>query len=180
MAGIKNKYDFYKGFLEALGAENITETDYKNEEELRKRILDTLDVEYVFDDVNQTDLFREKFLQGISSGGGGGSSDFSTAEVTFICNDSTLIESPVDFNGAFYGVDDRLETPIDATMPYIGFYGSETVKQILLYKGNAILTIGDSVDEIDSTSGSIEAVGLGMYKISGNCTIHYTPVGEAL
>ena len=114
----------------------------------------------------------------VNDGGGGGSSDFSTAEVTFICNDPSLSEKPVDFNGAFYGVEDRHEPPIDATTPYIGFYGSETVKNILLYKGNAILTIGDHVDEINSVSGSIDAAGLGVYKITGNCTIYYTPVGE--
>lgn len=84
MAGIKNKYEFYKGFLEALGAQDVKETEYKNEEELRKKILDTMGVEYVFDDVNQTDLFRGKFLEGLANGGGGGESDFSTAEVTVI------------------------------------------------------------------------------------------------
>ena len=40
MAGIKNKYEFYKGSLEALGAEDVNETDYKNEEEFKRNQAD--------------------------------------------------------------------------------------------------------------------------------------------
>ena len=94
MASIKNKYEFYKGFLEALGAQDVKETEYKNEEELRKKILDTMGVDYVFDDVNQTDLFRGKFLEGLANGGsgGGGSSDFDVVNISIVNNTTSDIE----------------------------------------------------------------------------------------
>lgn len=121
-------------------------------------------------------------LPGEGGGGGeGGESDFTTAEVTFICNDPTLNDSAVDFYGAFY---ENTELPdasyLETTVPRILFNGSETViKNILLYKGSAILMLGDFVDEINSTSGNIELTNIAMYKITGNCTIYYTPIGEA-
>lgn len=48
-------------------------------------MLDGLGVEYDQNDVNQFGLFREKLIEGVTkkSEGGGGSSDFSTAEVTY-------------------------------------------------------------------------------------------------
>lgn len=117
----------------------------------------------------------------VNSDGGGGSSDFSTAEVTFICSNPTMADSSVNFNSTFYG---NYENPEDGgfteiATPETHFSGSETVKNIILYKGNALLSIGDLVDEIDSISGNIVLFGLGQYKITGNCTIYYTPVGEA-
>lgn len=167
MAGIKNKYDFYKGFLEALGAEGINETDYKNEEELRKKILDALDVEYVFDDVNQTDLFREKFLQGISSGGGGGgSSDFSTAQVTFIFSEQkpninrprTVYIDP-EFDEIVY---EDVRTPL----------GSQTTTlNVVCWKNKGVI---DSVtdDSYISSTGSCEYDSEeGIIEVTGNCTI---------
>lgn len=153
MAGIKNKYDFYKGFLEALGAENIMETDYKNEEELRKKILDTLGVEYVFDDVNQTDLFREKFLQGISSGGGSGSSDFSTAEVTLINSSERGSYYSIAFlsvdseNGCYYEFARHVETELTLTVPLYKGKAKFPFAIDLVTEDEPITTGGVSIDE---------------------------------
>ena len=165
MAGIKNKYDFYKGFLEALGAEGINETDYKNEEELRKKILDTMGVEYVFDDVNQTDLFRGKFLEGLANGsGGGGSSDFSTAEVTFI----STVSSPAPEQEVIAIMEIMGEEGMISKFPLIN--GSLTV-DVVLFKGSQIIYAPNDFNDITVTGDITEEEG--EIIISGAGTISY-------
>lgn len=80
--GINNKYEYRSGLLDSLKVQH-TASDVRNEDEYRKKVLNGLGVEYTEDDINQKNLYRAKVVEGLaSSGGGGGSSDFSTAEVT--------------------------------------------------------------------------------------------------
>lgn len=169
MASIKNKYEFYKGFLEALGAQDVKETEYKNEEELRKKILDTLGVQYVFDDVNQTDLFRGKFLEGLANGGGGGGggeSDFTTAKVVLTVEESVTEDFFVNIVNVFgeemfFGLDSRDFDPegIDA----------------VLYKSIAHVNVSESSGvKIKEVSGAATMLDSLNAAITGDCTITFT------
>lgn len=158
MEGIKNKYEFYKGFLEALGAEDVAETEYRNEEQLRRKILDTLGVDYVLDDVNQTDLFRGKFLEGLANGGGGGSSDFSTAEVTITSDDEYVDGLMINY---------ITENGVELTnSPDVGTY--ETV----LYNGMGNAYKVENLHKTITVTGNAEYNALfGIITITGDCAI---------
>lgn len=92
MANMRNKWEFYGSILEALGVD-YTDAELKNNETLRAKLLEGLGVEHTYDDVNQYPLWREKLVEGVGNmSGGGGSSDFSTAEVTITWNNSKLGE----------------------------------------------------------------------------------------
>lgn len=167
MASIKNKYEFYKGFLEALGAQDVKETEYKNEEELRKKILDTMGVEYVFDDVNQTDLFRGKFLEGLSNGGGGGgSSDFSTAKVNFIVEESITEDFLINIINV-YG-NDMFDALDSADIDPEGI-------DAVLYKGGAkVYVLQNTGVKIKEVSGAATRLDNLHANITGACTITFT------
>lgn len=99
-------------------------------------------------------------LESLSSEGGGGSgeSDFSTAEVTI---NNTRDDSIIKAYSAFIE-DDAL------ILGKLVSYG-ETKLTIVLYKGETGLSI--DADEITSTSGDLEEINTGVYKVTGNCTI---------
>lgn len=103
--------------------------------------------------------------QAVASGGGGGSSDFSTAEVTII---STL---PSSFTSEFLVpmIDDD-GTSFSA--PSVIFDGGSTVTaNIILYNGLAV-GVFDQHTAISSITGNIEAeIGDSLAQISGNGTI---------
>ena len=154
---IKNKYDYRGGVLEALNVEH-TPSDLRNEDEYRKKVLEGFGVEYTDDDINQMSLFREKVVEGLASGsGGGGSSDFSTAEVTFINN--TNAEEYI--NGAFIGSD---------MLQYVSEIGTGTsTKQAVIYKSGSKAYVDDETATI-SVSGDA-TYNDGVITITGNCTI---------
>ena len=109
--------------------------------------------------------------------GGGGSSDFSTAEVT--------INSEVDVR------------PVNASIPVLwddpeypeisGYFiidEGELEIDVLLYKGSADIFIpnktvidGDSYNLNINVTGDIEDAGDGYYAITGNCLITITLAG---
>ena len=97
------------------------------------------------------------------SGGGGGSSDFSTAEVTF--------------NGIGQGayISVTFAETIEAEESYpASSYGAREVTNgtynIILYKGLALLEIGDP-DLNVTASGAVTTEDNLLFKITGNCTI---------
>ena len=102
--------------------------------------------------------------------GGGGSSDFSTADVTITNESSTTIpviyiqnvveenalgtESPAGVLNAVYNI------------------GSTASIRVPLYKGGALWQIGDELLDYEiSVSGSATKVSSAIYHITGDCTI---------
>ena len=102
--------------------------------------------------------------------GGGGSSDFSTAEVTVTNGSGTTIpviyiqnvieenalgeESPAGVINAVYNI------------------GSTASIRVPLYKGGALWQIGDELLDYEiSVSGSATKVASAIYHITGDCTI---------
>ena len=100
------------------------------------------------------------FVSGISSGsGGGGSSDFSTAEVTVVCNfDPLMLPLPVIFEA-------DLEYPAGLSITLPLFPDTYTVP---LYKGRLEVS-GDSNWTVNCT-GNIEYSD-NVFIITGDCTI---------
>lgn len=164
MANLRNEFEFRSALLTALGQEH-TEAEAKNEEMWRRKMLDGLGVEYDQNDVNQFGLFREKLIEGVTNySGGGGSSDFSTANVHIITNVVT---------GVIY---------LPYTSQLMGIETAHTQKAIenstvtaVLYKGNAVLTCGAELYNQATVSGNAQKVatqnGFGYIKISGDCDI---------
>lgn len=97
--------------------------------------------------------------------GGGGSSDFSTAEVTFsMVNTGNLASMPLV-------VTTESGSPFDALLPTKREV-EDGAYTIALYKGKAVVEIevgalGDTI----STSGAIELLESGIYLVTGDCTI---------
>ena len=98
------------------------------------------------------------------SGGGGGSSDFSTAEVTFISSISK--QPPIQEVVAI--VDVMGEKTMGSTIPLIN--GSLTV-DVVLFKGSQIIYAPDEVKNITVTGNITEEEG--EIIISGAGTISY-------
>lgn len=95
-------------------------------------------------------------------GGGGGSSDFSTAEVTFICTGEPDITLP------FINIQD------DGVYSEINITQSTQTVTVPLYKNKLSCTILPLSMSVTSTSGNITGSQMDGYIISGNCTINYT------
>ena len=74
----RNFEEYRAEVLEQLGA---TAEDLRNEPSWRAKVLEALGAEYTDEDTRNFERYRLKVLENLS-GGGGGSSDFSTAEVT--------------------------------------------------------------------------------------------------
>lgn len=109
-------------------------------------------------------------VNGQEYGGGGGSSDFSTAEVAIVNGSGTTIpmiyienvieenalgeESPAGVINAVYNI------------------GSTASIRVPLYKGGALWQIGDELFDYEiSVSGSATKVASAIYHITGDCTI---------
>ena len=93
-------------------------------------------------------------------GGGGGSSDFSTAEVTAgigVAMDAPVVINEEDFQGIA-----MIGSPME----------EETMWQVPLYKGKCTVSIyaleeGQTI----SVSGDITEINEGVYLITGDCTL---------
>lgn len=84
----RNEFEFMSMVLDALGVE-YEEADIKQRERWRGKVLDGWGVDYVVDDLKQFARWRQKCLEGLAkNSGGGGDSDFTTAQVT-IKNNTT-------------------------------------------------------------------------------------------
>lgn len=98
--------------------------------------------------------------QGIANAGGG-SSDFSIAEVTVSVGDSPNVALTC-------AIADNYESE------YYSNYNinihNDTVVNVILYKGSAVAEITSAIGTI-TTSGSITELGEGAYVITGDCTI---------
>lgn len=110
---------------------------------------------------NLNTLLGEQLLEG--GGSGGGSSDFSTAEVTFICT-----KGEPDMTTQVINIQDD------------GIYSVLNIKQSIqtvtvpLYKNKLSCGIPPLSISVTSTSGNITGSQMDGYIISGNCTINYT------
>lgn len=112
--------------------------------------------------VPQTDAGAILALADYVSGGGGGSSDFTTAHVTV-----TSLHSGVD--GSNLDVCVAVENEGIAASSSMPFGSGESIEfDAILYKGGAALITGLI---ITATSGAIQQMGGGAYLITGDCTI---------
>lgn len=162
MANLRNEFEFRSALLTALGQEH-TEAEAKNEDTWRRKMLDGLGVEYNQNDVNQFGLFREKLIEGVTNySGGGGSSDFSTAEVTLINGGSAM------GIGLYLCVVDDVNNCTATTARLID--GTSKTFNAILYNGEAYASLYDSTS-VDSYDGNIETSGKNGYVITGDCTI---------
>ena len=106
-----------------------------------------------------------KIEQGIANAdcGGGGSSDFSTAEVTVRC-DGEL--ASIFIIGSFLDIERETLIP---TMRFSQL-DNPTITTMALYKGGAIAYITDNYNSI-SLTGDATDLGDGGISITGDCTI---------
>lgn len=158
---INNKYEYRSGLLDSLNVQH-TASDVRNEDEYRKKVLNGLGVEYTDDDINQKSLYRAKVVEGLASSGGGGSSDFSTANVTL--GGSSHLGFPITLlvNGEVSAITIR-------NVDFGGKLGEKTFT-VPLYKGMYVLQL----DEGETAT----IVGNAEYNeefkrvfITGDCTI---------
>lgn len=177
MANYRNEFEFRSGLLNALGVEH-SEADAKNEERWRAKMLDGLEVEYNQNDVNQFGLFREKLVEGVEnySGGGGGSSDFSTAQVTIVNGSgyNRILSMPV-----YYAAEDDEPALMNA---YLNMLPNETVTVDVAVPidGETKVYSGETGDKLQGvqmgstltvTSGSATQASNNRVTITGDCTI---------
>lgn len=169
MANMRNKWEFYGSILEALGVD-YTDAELKNNETLRAKLLEGLGVEHTYDDVNQYPLWREKLVEGVGNmSGGGGSSDFSTAEVTFVNSTRSFKQVGNIINI----VDDAEEPYMRAEIISVIGNGTTVVNAAVLYKGFQYVPVVSGTT-ITNTTGDVEVIetpdetGL---LIKGGCTI---------
>lgn len=94
--------------------------------------------------------------------GGGGSSDFSTAEVTVNGNftQSDLFMVPV-----------IEKDPNNEDIAFPQLRSGNSTYTVILYKGRSTLMFMGSQSRTITVSGNIETVGTGIYIITGDCTI---------
>lgn len=96
--------------------------------------------------------------------GGGGSSDFSTAEVTLVIG--SLASTPTLIEGACINEDDGVEY-IDIRYPVEE--NTTSVIPAVLYKGEGSVII-DTTATVN-VEGNIQQMSPGAYLITGDCTI---------
>ena len=122
---------------------------------------------------NGTDIDIAQYaLADVNVEGGGGSSDFSTAEVTVTGpteEDYTqlVLAAAVDYHDPEYPEDD--ESYSIGSLPIT----SNSVLQIVLYKGKAYVTVVPRSDQaVVTVSGNIEATFIeNRYIVTGDCSI---------
>lgn len=104
--------------------------------------------------------------------GGGGSSDFTTAHVTFIASsDSHIVREDIHICTFLEEGENAASSPLpiatsSGTMAPPS--GSTLEVDAILYKGNAVLLLPQ---DVTTTSGAIASLGDGMYMISGDCSL---------
>lgn len=109
-------------------------------------------------------------VNGEEYGGGGGSSDFSTAEVTISNESGTTI--PVIYIQNVIEENALSEGSPAGIINAVYNIGSTASIQIPLYKGGALWAIGDELLDYEiSVSGSATKVASAIYHITGDCTI---------
>ena len=163
MANLRNEFEFRSALLTALGQEH-TEAEAKNEEMWRRKMLDGLGVEYDQNDVNQFGLFREKLIEGVTSKseGGGGSSDFSTAEVTVsgaTGEEATVLLMPIiEDSDRRTGIEafDVNASPIQKTY------------NVPLYKGHCLIKVNSG--DVDGLAGNV-TLNRSWLDVTGNCSL---------
>ena len=94
---------------------------------------------------------------------GGGESDFSTAEVTFICSDGEP-----DITTQVINIQD------DGIYSILHITQSTQTVTVPLYKNKLSCTVPPFSMSVTSISGNITGSQMNGYIISGNCTINYT------
>lgn len=166
--GINNQYEYRSRLLDSLKVQH-TASDVRNEDEYRKKVLNGLGVEYTEDDINQKNLYRAKVVEGLaSSGGGGGSSDFSTAEVTVVNNRS---DNKVGVAGCcVFSLDGIQASMANIPCDTRGTYAYECI----LYKGKALVDVTYAEGVTMAYAGDIEVrsdSGYDSCLITGDCTI---------
>ena len=113
--------------------------------------------------VPQTDAGAILALADYVSGGGGGSSDFTTAHVTATGTNFSISDGI--FNVCTY----MEEEGISASFPRSVGSGHSIEFDVVLYKGAAALMTDPN--NITATSGAIQQMGEGVYLITGDCSI---------
>ena len=97
--------------------------------------------------------------------GGGGSSDFTTAHVTFIASSgSHIVRENINICTFLEEGGNAASSPLPMRAPS----GSTLEVDAILYKGNAVLLLPQ---DVTATSGAIASLGDGMYMISGDCSL---------
>lgn len=117
------------------------------------------------DDMVSDNIFQLKMEDVVKnmSGGGGGSSDFSTANVTISGAEENSVTLPILCEAGSLG-----EGSPAMLLCTSGTWADGTYP-IALYKGSAYVEIYDA-----STSGNIENMFGAMYLITGDCTINFS------
>jgi len=162
MANMRNKWEFYGSILEALGVD-YTDAELKNNETLRAKLLEGLGVEHTYDDVNQYPLWREKLVEGVGNmSGGGGSSDFSTAEVTvngkptfFVAEVASLTENGLQGTCR--------KSPSENSFTVVLYQGSTIMQGVKGITPSFSIPTDETNILLDESNG--------WYVITGDCTI---------
>lgn len=166
---LRNKRDFREAVLQALDVTD--DKDVENEYNFKSAVLEAMGVEFVPADLRDFEIYRAKLVEGIGnmSSGGGGSSDFSTAEVTIINNRSDM--------GINFLMPTFMETPfISSTYLSEPIFAHRTVvAPVILYKNKGGIAVRD-YDTYETkpnfaVTGSIEYIGDGEFDITGDGTI---------
>lgn len=120
-------------------------------------------IEYVMTTPHNTNrAVLSSMLNQLTEGGGGGSSDFSTATVTFrLTNAGDDIAAELDLV--------RIDIDDDTMHKTVAIYDAEEQHQIVLYKGLSVIDpMGNTV--IKSVSGDAE-LSYGTVYAYGDCTV---------
>lgn len=101
-------------------------------------------------------------INGEEAGGGGGSSDFSTATLTVNGNftQSDLFMVPV-----------IEKDPNNEDIAFPQLQSGNNTYTVILYKGRSTLMFTGSQSHTITVSGNIETAATGVYIITGDCTI---------
>lgn len=158
---VRNFEEYRAEVLEQLGA---TAEDLRNEPSWRAKVLEALGAEYTDEDTRNFERYRLKVLENLSGGGGGGSGDFSTAQVTII---NTTEDADVDIYLPVV-IDDEDYTGLMYDT-YVSPGETRTITTVL-YKGSNTAYLYDSQSLSVSVSGNV-VYDHPNFDITGDCTI---------
>ena len=150
---LRNKKDFREAVLQALDVND--DKDVENEYNFKSAVLEAMGVEFVPADLRDFEIYRAKLVEGIGnmSSGGGGSSDFSTAEVAIMV-DAGLSDGG-GLNGGIANLSEGygfLKNSSIVTMA--GASAGETINvTAILIEGEAIYSIIGGV--VGNTTGGV-------------------------
>lgn len=160
MVNLRNNREYREAVLTALGM--TEDRDVENKVNFKSALLEALGVEHTRSDVVNFETFREKLIEGVTNySGGGGESDFSTAEVTFSGINGTALATMPKI----------IDSPFDVIMPLQNEVTNGTYT-IALYKGKTVINLDETdFGENVTISGDIELLEGTTYLVTGNCTI---------